>query len=274
MADLKKLLRQGILPQVFIALIAIVGVSQLVNSLSASAGKGTESAKTGPRGATGPKGDKGDTGAAGPKGDTGETGTTGATGKSGATGTAGQKGEQGVAGSPGATGAAGAQGATGATGPTGPAGTFSASYGQLSLSGVSIDMRNPDEWLPIPFSTVGPSSNATVSTTSPAKITVQKSGAYQVSMSLYILGEAADEGWFVASNYKLGLKINGGATTTVATLHVDEAGRFSLNHSNIIELSANDTVQFHIASSDADSPPFTNYITLENGNAYLMQISD
>lgn len=274
MADLKKLLRQGVLPQVIIALIAIVGVSQLVNSLSANADKGVENLKTGPRGETGPKGDKGDTGPAGPKGDTGETGATGATGVAGKTGTAGGTGQQGQAGTAGATGATGAQGQTGATGATGPAGTFSSAYGQLSLTSQGIDFDNPDEWLPVPLDTAGPSSDVTVSTTSPATLTVHRAGVYQANFSLYLRSEDAPEDTFTPTTYTIGMKINDGATTPITATYAQQAGGYTLVYSTIMNLSANDQVKFYLKASHIDLGVFANIVTAESGNAYLMQISN
>lgn len=274
MADLKKLFRQGILPQVFIALIAIVGVSQLINSLTASADKGTETVKTGPRGATGPKGDKGDPGPAGPKGDTGETGATGSAGKTGGTGSTGQKGEQGSSGSTGATGATGAQGATGATGPTGPAGTFSPAYGQLSLASENIVFDDPDTWIPVPFSTTGPSSSVSVSTTSPATMTAQKTGVYQINLSLYLLVEDAPEDSFTPATYTIGMKVNDGTITPVTATNARQAGGYTLAYNSIMNISSDDQIQFYLKASDIDMGVFANIVTANNGNAYLMQISN
>ncbi|HEY1074412.1 MAG TPA: collagen-like protein [Patescibacteria group bacterium] len=264
----KKILRRGIFAPALIAVISLFLISQLVKAEVNKVADNTKIGPAGPTGATGEPGPKGEMGNPGPEGEVGPTGVPGSPGKAGATGTTGAMGATG------ATGEAGAAGATGATGSTGAPGTYSPSYGQLSLSSQDFDMTVSNEWLPIPFATAGPSSNMTLSTTSPAKMTVQKTGVYQVNAAVNFLGEAADEGWFMATDYKLGIKINGGATTTVATLHASDSGRYSFNYSNIMQLSAGDYVEFYMTATDTHTYPNYNNLTLENSHAYLMQIAD
>jgi hypothetical protein len=159
----------------------------------------------------------------------------------------------------------GPRGPRGPMGPPGPAGTFSAAYGKLSVSAQDINFFNADTWLPIPFDAMGPSSDMDVSLTSPATITVQEDGVYQINVSIYFSVEDSDEDTFTVTTYTLGLNING-VTTPVAAVYVGQPGFFSL--------STTDEVQFYMEASDTDGPPFANNVTLEDGNAYLMQISD
>lgn len=202
---------------------------------------------------------RGPCGCIGPRGATGATGPTGATG---ATGTAGSMGT------------AGATGPTGATGATGATGTFSASYGQLSLSSQNMDFNSADVFYTIPFTSTGPSSNMSVSTTSPATITIQQAGIYQMSVSLYFSAEDSPEDSFTATTYTFGLDVNG-VTTPVSAVYVGEPGQFSINYSDIMAFSVSDTIQFYIeASAVGAGGPFDNIVTLINCNAYLTQISN
>lgn len=155
----------------------------------------------------------------------------------------------------------------------GVAGAFDGSYGQLSISSQDITFYMANTWLPIPFNSTGPSSNMSVSATSPATITIQQAGVYQVNFSLYFSVEDSDEDTFTVTTYTLGLNVNG-VTTPVAAVYAGEPGHFSLNYNNLMEFSANDYVQFYMEASAADGPTFSNNITLENGNAHLIQISN
>ncbi len=189
---------------------------------------------------------------------TGGPGATGATGPAGATGV---------------TGATGSAGATGATGATGPAGTSAGSYGQLSASSQNINIDNTN-WVPIPFSSTGLYSNMDIST-SPATITILQSGVYQINFSVYFSVEDSDEHSFNSTDYTFGLNVNGTTTPAPApAVSASVPGVYSFNYSNLVELAAYDYVQFSIQASVADEPPFSNIVTLENGNAYLIQISN
>jgi len=158
-------------------------------------------------------------------------------------------------------------GGTGATGATGPAGTSLASYGQLSVASQSISLPTVS-WVAIPFTSDGPSANMTVSTTSPATITILQNGTYQISVNVYFVVASSS---FSATNYMLGLSLNGGSTITAVTAVYAEASQdYALNYSTIMTLSANDSLQFYMEPSTSNS----NTVTLETGNAYLMQISN
>lgn len=163
-------------------------------------------------------------------------------------------------------------GPRGPMGPAGPAGSFSATYGQLLVSSQEISIISHDSWVAIPFNSVGASSGMTVSTTSPATITVLKAGTYQINFSLYFLVDDSHEAPFAQTTYSIGTKLNSGTTTPVAAVYCSELGNLSLNYSDILELSANDQIQFYMSSSSATSND--NFVLLENGNAYLMQISN
>lgn len=151
--------------------------------------------------------------------------------------------------------------------------TFSAAYGQISVLAQRINLDSINTWIPIPFNSTGPASNMTLSTTSPATITIQKAGTYQITYSFYFSVEDAPEGFIVASTYILGLNINGTITQTAAT-YANRAGLYSLNYSTIIELAVNDQIQFYMESFNGGSGINANIVTLENGNAYVMQISN
>lgn len=164
-------------------------------------------------------------------------------------------------------------GPKGPRGATGPAGTFSASYGQLSVSSQEINFDTANTWVVVPFNSSGPTSNTTVSTTSPATITIQEAGIYQINFSLYFSADESNEGTFTQTTYTAGLYVNG-TTTALSAVYAREAGGFSLNYSKIATLSVNDTLQFYMEASNVDMDPFSNIVTLENGNAYIMQISN
>lgn len=166
----------------------------------------------------------------------------------------------------------GPRGPVGPQGPTGPAGTFSASYGQLSVTSQVITLTTDNTWVVVPFDESGPTSNTTVSTTAPATITVQKAGVYQINVSLYFSAENSLEDTFNTTTYRLGVNVNG-VTTASAGTYAQAAGGYSLNYSTIKELAVNDTIQFYMEASNTDTPPFANIVTLENGSAYVMQIS-
>ena len=112
-----------------------------------------------------------------------------------------------------------------------------------------------------------------VSTISPATITIQQDGVYQITFSLYFSVETPDEGPFNPTTYTLGLNVNG-FTTPVGAVYAGEQGQFSLNYSGIMALSAGDSVQCDVEASYFTGEPYGNNVTLENGNAYVMQISN
>ena len=134
-------------------------------------------------------------------------------------------------------------------------------------------METGDTWAPIPFDSTGPSSNMGVSTTSPATITVQQAGVYQMNVSLYFSVEDSPEGTFDQTTYRLGVSINGGTVEASAAVFAYRPGQLSLNYDTIMDLSVNDYVQFYLEPSVASGPTFTNIFTLESGNANLIQIS-
>lgn len=254
----KQLTRGESLVQIVVLLIVILGVSQFASALSTNSN--TKSGST--------ASSVGETGATGLPGASGADGTNGAPGASGERGANGPKGVAGLA------GANGTAGSTGAVGATGIPGLLSTSYGQLSTSSQEIGFGTADEWVAMPFTVAGPSSNMSVSTDSPASITVQQSGVCQVTLNVYFSTEDSDEGIYTPTTYTLGVKINDGAVTPVAAANADETGHYLLNYSNIVDLSDNDQVQFFMKASDTEFGPFANVVTLENANAYLMQISD
>lgn len=260
MANLKQALDKQVtrgesLGQIIIALIVILGVTQFTSILASQR-------------------------PASPTNETTSVGATGAPGAAGADGVAGKDGEPGANGINGSTGAKGLMGpigltgGQGATGPQGIPGSFSTSYGQLTASSQGISIQSPAEWVPIPFNVTGPSSNMTVSTTSPATITVNEDGVCQINISVYFSSEDSDEGSFTPATYTLGIKVGSGSVAPVAAIHASNAGYYLLNYSDIMDLSANDSVQFYIAASDAEPDIFSNIVTIENSNAYIMQISN
>lgn len=153
-------------------------------------------------------------------------------------------------------------------------GNDNAAYGQLSVLSQVINFTGSDEWTIIPFDEAGPSSSMNVSLDSPATITIQKSGAYQVNFSTYLLAEDSDEGPFFSETYTLGLSING-TTTPITAIIANDAGQYPVVCSKIVKLFAGDVVQFYMKASDISPEPiFVNHTTLQNGNAHLIQISN
>lgn len=146
------------------------------------------------------------------------------------------------------------------------------SYSQLVVTEQEIVIDDPDVWIVIPFNAAGPTSNMSASTTSPATITIEQDGVYQINVSLLFAAEEPDEGSFDVGTYQLGLNVNG-VTTPVAAVYASSAGQLSLNYSSIMELSSGDQMQWYMQSSTVTPPPFNNNITLEHGYAYVMQIS-
>jgi hypothetical protein len=176
----------------------------------------------------------------------------------------------------GPTGSAGS-GGTGPTGPTGAAGAgFTASYGQLYLtSAQSINLDAANVWVAIPFNGFSPSSNMTGSTTSPATITILQAGTYQMSISIYFSSEDSPEHTFNATTYTIGTSINSGTTVPCTAVYAGEAGFFSLNFNTIREFAVNDTIQFYMETSAVGAGGiFDNIVSLESGNANLVQISN
>ena len=100
---------------------------------------------------------------------------------------------KGATGPTGPTGSIGPKGVTGATGPAGQGITFS--YGQLFISSSTLmEIYQSETWVAIPFATFGPSLNMTGSTTSPATITIQQTGVYQVNVCIYFAAQDSQEG--------------------------------------------------------------------------------
>lgn len=159
--------------------------------------------------------------------------------------------------------------------PAVSSGAFLTSYGQLTFaSEQNINFTAIDEWTPIPFNTAGPASGMNVSTTSPATITVTNSGAYQLTASLYFSVADSIEATFEQTTYTLGLTING-VTTPVTSVYIGAPEYCSLNYTILKELSANDEIQWHMEVSDLGSyDGFRNIVSLINGGAYALQISN
>jgi len=146
------------------------------------------------------------------------------------------------------------------------------SYGQLSITAEDIHFFAANVWFAIPCNGAGPTSNMNVSTTSPATITIEQNGVYQIAFSLYFAAEDSDEDTFDITTYRLGLNING-ITTPVAAVYAGEPGQFSLNYSSLMQLSSGDEIQWYMQASQASGPAFSNNVTFEHGYAYLMQIA-
>lgn len=146
------------------------------------------------------------------------------------------------------------------------------SYGQLSVTEQEIVIDEPDSWVTIPFNAAGPTSNMSVSTISPATITIEQDGVYQINVSLLFAAEESDEGSFDVGTYQLGLNVNG-VTMPVAAVYATNPSQLSLNYNSIMELAAGDQIQWYMQSSSVTPPPFNNNIILEHGYAYVMQIS-
>lgn len=150
--------------------------------------------------------------------------------------------------------------------------SFSASYGQLSITSQATTFEVANTWITIPFNGSCPSSNVNVSTTSPATITIQSNGTYQTNCSLYFSTENSDEGIFTPTTYTLGFYLNG-VTSPVAAIFAGDPGNYTLNFSKIMQLSVNDSIRFYIQVSDTEPSIFSNNVTFEAGNASLVQIS-
>lgn len=249
----KQVTRGEMLTQIVIILISILGVAQFTHIFAAQPSQTSNTASVGATGATGANGSNGAAGA------NGEPGAAGSRGANGIRGLAGATGENGV---PGSTGSAGIPG------------ILSSAYGQFSGSNQEIDFSTPNEWVPIPFNVVGPSSGTTVSTTSPATITVDESGVCQVTASIYFSAWESMEATYTPTVYKLGVKIGSADVTLVSAVYAADSGHFTLNLNDIIDLSNGETVQFYISASDTEMGPFANVVTLESGSAYVMQISE
>lgn len=149
---------------------------------------------------------------------------------------------------------------------------LASAYGQLSVSSQPISFAASDEWTIIPFDGAGPSSGMNVTASSPATMTIQKSGAYQVNFSVYLLAEDSDEGPFFDETYTFGIQVND-TTTPITAIIANNPNQYPVICSKIMEFSAGDTVQFYMKASAIDpSPIFVNHTTLQNGNAHLIQI--
>lgn len=147
-------------------------------------------------------------------------------------------------------------------------------YGQLSVSSQNINFDAADSWVSIPFDSTGPTSHMGVSITSPAKITVKRAGVYQLNASLYFSAHDPNEGGFNLTTYTFGFSVNNGSITEFAAVYASEPGSFSLNYSNLMQLSKHDKIKFYMKTSAIGFVQyFTNIVTLESGNAYLVRIS-
>jgi hypothetical protein len=153
----------------------------------------------------------------------------------------------------------------------GQGGASLSSYGELSATLQTINLTTSNAWVTIPFDTASLSSNMIVDTTSPAAITMQSNGIYQIGVSLYFSAANSDEGPFTPTTYALGIKINN-TTTEVAAVYTNHAGGYSLTYTTLIALSANDAVRFYMQSSNGDGI-LANHITVGKCSAYLLQIS-
>lgn len=147
-----------------------------------------------------------------------------------------------------------------------------AAYGQFSVTNTPIELIEFDQWVPVPFDTVGPFSDVTVSLTSPASFIIQKDGIYQINTYYLLSIQSPDEGAFTISLYRLGISINGGDITEVSIIQARDTTYYLLNYSNLIELSKDDEIQFFI-STNAGTAPFINNVLIETGNAFLVKIS-
>lgn len=205
----------------------------------------------------------------GAKGSRGPRGTRGRRGEVGPTGPTGASGSRGN------SGATGPTGATGSTGPTGPGAELTQAYGQLTVSTPQeILIIDPLTWVPIPFNGFGPSLNMIGSITSPATLTIQQSGVYELNVSLYFLSEESDEGQFTQTTYTLGVSFNEASPSSVGAVYAVEPSSLSLNYNVIAQLNAGTTLQFYMQASAADNPPNNNNISLESGNANLIRLAD
>lgn len=264
MAGIKQSLSQQVsrgesFGQLVILLIVIVGVAQFTNLFAAEPKPENNSSSSLVKTSAGAIGATGPVGAMGPAGADGQPGAAGNNGARGLMGLTGSRGEQGNA---------------GANGSAGVPGGFSASYAQLSASSQNFYLETSNEWVPIPFDAAGAASQMTASISSPATITVQKDGVYQLSTSIYLTAQESDEGVFLQTNYRLGVKIGSDAIVPVSAIFASQAGEFLLQYSDIVSLTANETVQFYVTSSQAESRPFSNYLTILNSNAYLMGMTN
>lgn len=149
-----------------------------------------------------------------------------------------------------------------------------ASYGQLfAETSQTLTFDDPDTWIPLVFDTASLSSGITLSTTSPGTITIQNSGTYQINVNLCILLEDSPEEAVASATYTFGLSVNGVITPVIA-LDVEAAGYCPFNYNNIRAFSANDEITFYMKATRANPDPlFDNHVTVENGYAYLAQIS-
>ena len=111
-------------------------------------------------------------------------------------------------------------------------------------------------------------------TTSPATITIQESGVYQVNVCLYFSSEDSVEGPFTPATYTIGTKINAAAQVAQGAVFAGEPGQFSLNYNNLIHFSVNDSIQFYIEVSALGGGLLDNIVTLEQANANLVQIGN
>lgn len=161
-------------------------------------------------------------------------------------------------------------------GGQGSTGSLIASYGQLELASThAITFDEADAWVAIPFDTFALSSNMSGSTTSPATITIEDAGIYQMNITIYFSSEDSPEGPFTATTYTIGTRINSGGTIAKTAVYAAAAGYLTLSYNTLAEFSAGDTIQFYIkTSATGGGSIFDNVVTLVSGNANLVQIAD
>lgn len=154
-------------------------------------------------------------------------------------------------------------------------GSLVAAYGQLYLSASQeVPLTSDNTWVAIPFNAFGPSSNVSGSTTSPASLTIQQGGVYQINVSVYFSSENSPEDTFTQTTYTLGVGMNR-TVVAHAAVYAAEAGGFSLNYSALSEFSTGDSLQFYIqASNVGGGEPFQNIVTMLQANAALVQIAE
>lgn len=153
-------------------------------------------------------------------------------------------------------------------------GRLSKSYGQLSVSSQDITFETAENWVAVPFNSSGSKFHMGISTTPSAKFTIHKDGTYQLNASFYFSVENSHEGTFDITTYTLGVRVNGGVITPIASVYATDPTTFSLNYSSLMPLSKHDHIKFYMKASVLGfGPGFSNIVTLNNGNAHLVKIS-
>jgi hypothetical protein len=153
-------------------------------------------------------------------------------------------------------------------------GGLSKSYGQLAVSSQNITFETANSWVVVPFNSSDSKSHMGVSTTPPAKFTIHQAGTYQLNASFYFSVENSHEGTFDITTYTLGMSVNNGVITPVASVYATDPTTFSLNYSSLMHLSKHDKIKFYMKASVLGFGfGFSNIVTLNNGNAHLVKIS-